>query len=172
MTFCYGIASTQAERDEPFYRMRDEGLLPFAMSTVEHPTLELWRSITHPDNGHLVRCSLENGRLAACVLLSPFRGRVWEFDFTTFRETARLAVPMAHGLFRWAFSKLDCTALTGFCPLPNRHAWRLAEACGFQKLGILPQAAWWPRRKCFVDAVQVLATPASLARSLAQRHDI
>ena len=106
--------------------------------------------------------------MLGCALFTPRRGKVWEFDFTTFRAGARLAVPLAHGGLSWAFAHLDCAAVMGLCPKPNRHAWRLAEACGFQVMGLLPQACWHARKQQYVDGVLVLCTPSSLANSTAR----
>ena len=99
--------------------------------------------------------------LTACAMFSPRRGRVWEFDFTTFRLAAALAVPMARGGLGWAFENLDCAAVMGLCPAPNRHAWRLAERCGFRVLGRLPGACLHARKKTWTDGVLVLCTPQS-----------
>ena len=105
--------------------------------------------------------------MLGCALFTPRRGKVWEFDFTTFRAGAPLAVALAHGCLSWAFDHLGCAAIVGLCPAPNRHAWRLAEACGFQIMGRLPQACWHARKKRYVDGVLVLCTPSALANSIA-----
>lgn len=105
--------------------------------------------------------------MLGCALFTPRRGRVWEFDFTTFRAGAPFAVPLAHGCLAWAFAHLDCAAIVGLCPAPNRHAWRLAETCGFQMMGRLPQACWHARKKRHVDGVLVLCTPSTLTNSIA-----
>jgi len=110
----------------------------------------------------------DTASMLGCALFTPRRGRVWEFDFTTFRTAARLAVHMAHGGLAWAFAHLDCAAIAGLCPAPNRHAWRLAEACGFRVMGRLPQACWHARKQCHVDGVLVLCTPRDLAKHTAR----
>ena len=106
--------------------------------------------------------------MLGCALFTPRRGKIWEFDFTTFRAGAPFAVPLAHGCLSWAFAHLDCAAVMGLCPAPNRHAWRLAEACGFQILGRLPQACRHARKKRHVDGILVLCTPSTLANSIAK----
>ncbi|MDO5483514.1 MAG: GNAT family protein, partial [Desulfovibrionaceae bacterium] len=98
------------------------------------------------------------GRLLACGLFSPWRGALLEFDFTTFRATAPLAVDMARQGFAWLFARVDCAGLVGICPLPNRHAWRLAEACGFQRLARLPRACFYARKGQHVDGLLFLLT--------------
>ncbi|WP_291440452.1 GNAT family protein [Desulfovibrio sp.] len=105
--------------------------------------------------------------MLGCALFTPRRGKVWEFDFTTFRAGAPFAVPLAHGGLSWAFARLGCAAIVGLCPAPNRHAWRLAEACGFKIMGRLPQSCWHARKKRHVDGVLVLCTPSALANSIA-----
>lgn len=102
--------------------------------------------------------------ILGCALFTPRRGKVWEFDCTTFRPAAHLAVSMARGGLAWAFAHLDCAAVAGLCPAPNRHAWRLAEACGFHVMGRLPQACWHARKQRHVDGVLVLCTPNDLAK--------
>ncbi len=110
--------------------------------------------------------------MLGCALFTPRRGKVWEFDFTTFRPAAHLAVRMAHGGLAWAFAHLDCAAIAGLCPAPNRHAWRLAEACGFHVMGRLPQACWHARKQCHVDGVLVLCTPRDLAERTRAREAV
>jgi RimJ/RimL family protein N-acetyltransferase len=70
---------------------------------------------------------------------------------------------MARGGLGWAFENLNCSAVMGLCPAPNRHAWRLAEHCGFRVLGRLPQACLHARKNTWVDGVLVLCTPQDLA---------
>lgn len=106
--------------------------------------------------------------MLGCALFTPRRGKVWEFDCTTFRPAARLAVHMARGGLAWAFAHLDCAAIAGLCPAPNRHAWRLAEASGFRIMGRMPHACWHARKQCYVDGVLVLCTPNDLAKLTAR----
>ncbi len=113
--------------------------------------------------GHAHRHPPHEAPLLACAMFSPRRGRVWEFDFTTFRLAASQAVPMAREGLDWAFNNLDCSAVMGLCPVPNRHAWRLAEACGFRVLGRLPHACLYARKQAWVDGVLVLCTPQDIA---------
>lgn len=172
MSFFFAPMHAQPDRDAVFHRMQAEGLTTCAMSSLANPTLEQWRHITAPEKGVLLGCYAAAGRatakaanpawLLACAMFSPRRGRVWEFDFTTFRHAAALAVPMAHGALGWAFDNLNCTAVMGLCPAPNLHAWRLAESCGFRVLGRLPGACLHARKKTWVDGVLVLCTPQSL----------
>lgn len=169
MRFVYAPLADQPSRDAVFLRMEKEGLTGCAMSSFAAPSLEDWRRATNPARGVLLGCrspasgSEAPGHLLACALFSPRRGRVWEFDFTTFRDSARLAVPMARGGLTWAFGNLDCAAVMGVCPAPNRHAWRLAERCGFRVLGRLPEACLHARKHAWVDGVLVLCTPQDMA---------
>ena len=174
MRFFYAAMHSQTDRDAVFHRMQAEGLTACAMSSVPNPTLEQWQHITAPTQGLLLGCyatqadrtshsTAAPAQLLACAMFSPRRGRVWEFDFTTFRSTAALAVPMARGGLGWAFENLNCAAVMGLCPAPNRHAWRLAERCGFRVLGRLPGACLHARKKTWTDGVLVLCTPQSLA---------
>ena len=174
MGFILAPLHSQPDRDAVFHRMQTEGLTACAMSALAEPTLEQWQRITAPargvllgcypaDAGHASRGTADPARLLACAMFSPRRGRVWEFDFTTFRHAAALAVPMAHAALGWAFENLDCAAVMGLCPAPNRHAWRLAEKCGFRVLGRLPGACLHARKKAWVDGVLVLCTPQNLA---------
>ena len=174
MRFFYAVMQAQPDRDAVFQRMQAEGLTACAMSSVPSPTLEQWRHITAQEQGVLLGCyaaeadhalpgTADPTQLLACAMFSPRRGRVWEFDFTTFRHAAALAVPMARGGLAWAFKNLNCSAVMGLCPAPNRHAWRLAEQCGFRVLGRLPQACLHARKKTWVDGVLVLCTPQDLA---------
>ena len=153
MNFVYREAVAQAERDEPFHRMREEGLLGCAMYAFAHPGLADWRRVTA--QGLLLRCEDTSGRLLACGLFTPWRGELVQFDFTAFRASARLAPAMARGGFAWIFRARPCSGIVGICPAPNRHAWRLAEACGFRVLGRLPGACFYARKGRSVDGVLV-----------------
>ncbi|WP_165071124.1 hypothetical protein [Desulfovibrio sp. ZJ200] len=163
MRFMYRPARSQAQIDEPYARMRAEGLLPYAMYAFADPGLEDWRRVTAPEKGLLLRCEDAQGRLLACGLFSPLLGKIWQFDFTAFRESAHLAPLMARQAFAWIFDRQDCAGIMGLCPAPNRHAWRLAEAVGFNVLGRLPKACFYARKQNYVDGVLVLCTPRSLA---------
>lgn len=165
--FHYLPAQDQATRDAVFVRMSAEGLLGCAMSAFAAPSLDDWQRITDPAHGVLLCCYPAAGghdpaAMLACALFTPRRGKLWEFDFTTFRAAARLAVPMARDGLAWAFTRLDCAAVLGLCPAPNRHAWRLAQACGFRLLARLPQACRHARKNRFVDGVLVCCTPSDL----------
>lgn len=176
MRFCYVPIVDTHSRNAVFERMKAEGLTACAMSSLPNPTLAHWQKITAPERGVLLGCYMSPhgettsqsapapARLLACAMFSPRRGRVWEFDFTTFRQAARLAVSMARGGLTWAFENLDCSAVMGLCPAPNRHAWRLAEACGFRLLGRLPGACLYSRKRAWVDGVLVLCTPQDIQR--------
>lgn len=160
MTLVFRPAASQAARDAVFFRMRDEGLLTCAMYALATPTLADWQRITAPERGLLLRCEDAQGRLMGCGLFSPWRGHLLEFDFTTFRDTAHLAVPMARQGFAWVFAHLDCSGIVGLCPLPNRHAWRLATACGFRQVARLPAACFYARKGCHVDGLFFVLTRA------------
>lgn len=161
MNFRYRPAVSGAERDEPFWRMEREGLLGCAMYALPSPTLADWREITA--RGLLLRCEDAAGRLLACGLFTPWRGMVWEFDFTAFRASAALAPRMARGGFAWIFSETACAGIVGLCPAPNRHAWRLARACGFRVLGRLAGACFYARKRRHVDGVFVSLSRAEWA---------
>ncbi|MDE7370169.1 MAG: hypothetical protein K2N07_00185, partial [Desulfovibrio sp.] len=80
-----------------------------------------------------------------------------------FRESAALAPAMAAGGFAWIFRETECSGIAGICPVPNRHAWRLAGACGFRVLGRLPGACFYARKGRFVDGVLVSLSRAEWA---------
>lgn len=142
-----------AARDEPFHRMAEEGLLPWAMSAFSNPTLEDWREISAASRCWMLRCEDLSGRLLAVGLFTPWRGRVWEFDFTAFRCAFDRAVPMARGAFAWMFANAPCASIMGICPSRNRHAVRLAAACGFRMLGKIPGACPWGAKDTCTDGI-------------------
>ena len=153
-------------RDEPFHRMREEKLTSTALSVFAEPTLEDWRRITAPDRCWLLRCERPGtGELLGIGIFTPWRWRVWEFDFTAFRAGFAEAAGMARGGFAWIFEHAPVDAIMGICPAQNRHAWRLAEACGFRVLGRIPGACWWARRGRHMEGVFVLVDSASLRRA-------
>ncbi|MGE9985296.1 GNAT family N-acetyltransferase [Desulfovibrio sp. SGI.169] len=143
-----------------FRQMQEEGLLPFAMSAWAKPTLRDWLALTSAggDASVLLRCEDESGRVLGCGLFTRQPYRVWHFDFTAFRAGFAVAAQQARGGFAWMFRRQDCTSVMGVCPLPNRHAWRLAEACGFRILARLPRACFYARKGTYVDGVLVLCT--------------
>lgn len=156
-------AEDQAARDAVFTRMQAQGLLPSAMSAISEPTLEAWRELTAPHRAWLVCAqTLEpQPELLGAALLTPWRHRVWEFDFTVFRPHFALAPLLARGVQAWAWEHAPCDSLMGLCPAPNRHAWRLAEAAGFTVLGRVPGACFVARGRQgqgkYVDGVLVCA---------------
>ena len=168
MEFLYRVPADddRVSRDEPFHRMQREGLLPFAMSAYAAPTLDDWRRVSAPSRCWMLRCeNADSGELMGVALFTPWRWRVWEFDFTAFRASALHAVDMARGGFAWMFKHAPCDSIIGLCPVPNRHAWRLAEGCGFTVLGRIPGACRWARTDSIVPGVMVVVTPDTLNNS-------
>ena len=163
MTLRYRQCVGRSTRTALFQLMQGEGLLACAMSAWKKPTLKDWLALTSRRDGvTLLRCEDETGRILGCGLFTRQPYRVWQFDFTAFRAGFAVAAQQARGGFQWAFEHLDCTSIMGICPLPNRHAWRLAEACGFRVLARLPKACWHARKGRYVDGVLVLCTPENL----------
>ena len=144
-----------------FRQMEAEGLLPFAMSSRAQPDLADWLALTACRDGMvLLCCEDETGQILGCGLFTRQPYRVWHFDFTAFRAGFSVAAQQARGGFAWLFKHQDCTSIMGVCPAPNRHAWRLASACGFRVLARLPKACWHARKGRYVDGVLVLCTSA------------
>lgn len=153
----------RSTRTALFQLMQGEGLLACAMSAWKKPTLKDWLALTSRRDGVvLLRCEDEAGQILGCGLFTRQPYRVWQFDFTAFRAGFAVAAEQARGGFQWAFDHLDCTSIMGVCPLPNRHAWRLAEACGFRVLARLPKACFYARKGNYVDGVLVLCTAETL----------
>lgn len=195
----YRPVTLPGERDALFFRMRAEGLLPCAMYALARPDVRHWRRLTHPGRGLLLVCEaaadpapavspvrqadsaapslVDVNHVRAVGLFSGWRGKVAEFDFTAFRPHFAEAVGMARGAFHWIFAHTGVSAIMGLCPASNRHAWRLATACGFQRLARLPQACHLARRQRLVDGLLLCCTPESLqtagehGRVKAQRPD-
>lgn len=145
MELRYRNVETEQDRAAPFFKMQEQGLLSSAMSCIDSPKLERWLEITA--RGVLLLCEDDQGELLGCGHFTPFRGQVWEFDFTAFREAFHIAPQMARGGFRWVFEHLHASAIVGFCAEPNRQAWRLARACGFEVMGLSPACAGFPDGK-------------------------
>ena len=163
MTLRYRQCVGRSTRTALFQLMQGEGLLACAMSAWKKPTLKDWLALTSRRDGVvLLRCEDETGQILGCGLFTRQPYRVWHFDFTAFRAGFSVAAEQARGGFQWAFDHLDCTSIMGVCPLPNRHAWRLAEACGFRVLARLPKACFYARKGRYVDGVLVLCTAETL----------
>ena len=155
-----------AGRKALFARMCREGLTGCAMYAWPHPREDDWLRLVSAPGRLLLQATAPDGTALACGLFSPWRGRIREFDFTVFRPAFPLAVPLARAAFRWVFRHTATSALWGLCPVSNRHAWRLATACGFVITGRLPAACWLARRGVHVDGIQLLCTPETLARAI------
>lgn len=136
-----------AGRKALFARMCREGLTGCAMYAWPHPREDDWLHLVSAPGRLLLQATTPDGTALACGLFSPWRGRIREFDFTVFRHT-------------------ETSALWGLCPVSNRHAWRLATACGFVITGRLPAACWLARRGVHVDGIQLLCTPETLTRAI------
>lgn len=159
-TFIYRVADTDKDKLAPFHLMRKEGLLPWAMPAFIDTDASAWLDIT--SHGVVLLCESMAGALLGCGHFTRFRGHVWEFDFTAFRAGFAVAPAMARGGFQWMFENYGATAIIGICPKPNRHAWKLARACGFSVFGDIPGACFFARKKKCVPGVLVLATPESV----------
>ena len=95
-----------------FQKMEEEGLLPFAMSACEKPTLTDWLALTAPRDGvALLRCEDECGGILGCALFTRQPYRVWHFDFTAFRAGFALAVEQARGGLQWIFEHPDLSLI-------------------------------------------------------------
>ena len=163
----------RSTRTALFQLMQGEGLLACAMSAWKKPTLKDWLALTSRRDGvTLLRCEDETGRILGCGLFTRQPYRVWHFDFTAFRAGFAVAAEQARGGFQWAFDHLDCTSVMGVCPAPNRHAWRLAGACGFRVLARLPKACFYARKGNYVDGILVLCTKEDLNMVTQQNPEV
>jgi len=162
-TFIYTEATTLDAYVAPFQKMQAEGLLPWAMSCFEVPTLEMWLRVTA--HGVLLCCNdATSGELFGCAHFTQFQGTIWRFDFTAFHAGFPCAAQQAQGGFAHMFARHGASAIVGITPAPFRHAWGLAEACGFEIVTRLPGACWLARKQRFVDGVMVMCTPQTLRK--------
>ncbi len=169
MEYAYFIVPNEAKlayamRKALFERMQEEGLLPFTMHAYVNPRLEDWLNITQEHKGHIL-CCVQKGsawddvrQIRAMAWISPWQGRVWTFDFTVFRAHFTEAAAMSRGALQWIFSHLPCDSVLGISAQSNRHAWRLAQAAGFEVLGKVPGACYKARNYSYEDGVLVQAT--------------
>ena len=157
----YAEAATPEAKAAPYQKMEAEGLLPWAMSCFTAPTLETWLKVTA--HGVLLCCTdADTGDLLGCGHFTTFQGSVWRFDFTAFRAGFHCAAQQAQGGFDYMFQRHGASAIVGITPVQFRHAWQLAEACGFEIVTRLPGACWLARKQRFVDGVMVMCTPQTL----------
>ena len=161
MIFTYTEATTLEAKAVPYHKMEAEGLLPWAMSCIDNPTLERWLEITAA--GVLLCCNDKaSGKLLGCAHFTAFQGTIWRFDFTAFHAGFHCAAKQAQGAFAHMFERHGASAIVGITPVQFRHAWGLAEACGFEIVTRLPGACWLARKQSFVDGVMVMCTPQTL----------
>lgn len=157
----YTEAQSPQTRTMPYRKMEAEGLLPWAMSCVDTPTLERWLGITA--RGVLLCCNdADTGDLLGCGHFTRFQGAIWRFDFTAFHAGFACAAQQAQGGFAHMFGRHAASAIVGITPVRFRHAWGMAEACGFAVITRLPGACWLARKQRFVDGVMVMCTPQTL----------
>ncbi len=142
-----------AERVAIFERMQDEGLISLAMSAYKNPTLGDWLDVTAIEKCVFLGCYNDDDTLMGCATFTRFRGLVYEFDFTAFRDFFYTAVEQAKGGFAWMFRHTDAKSIIGICPVTNRHALALAHACGFVEMGRLHKACYVARIGRYVDGV-------------------
>lgn len=160
-TFIYTETTTPEAKAVPYHKMEAEGLLPWAMSCIDNPTLERWLEITAA--GVLLCCNDEaSGKMLGCAHFTAFQGTIWRFDFTAFHAGFHCAAKQAQGGFAHMFERHGASAIVGITPVQFRHAWGLAEACGFEIVTRLPGACWLARKQSFVDGVMVMCTPQTL----------
>lgn len=163
MIFTYTEATTPEAKAAPFHKMKAECLLPWAMSCIDNPTQERWLEITAA--GVLLCCNDEaSGKLLGCAHFTQFQGTIWRFDFTAFHAGFNCASKQAQGGFAHMFERHGASAIVGITPVQFRHAWGLAEACGFEIVTRLPGACWLARKQRFVDGVMVMCTPQTLRK--------
>lgn len=157
----YTEAATLDTYVAPYQKMAAEGLLPWAMSGFAAPTLETWLKVTA--HGVLLCCTnADTGDLLGCGHFTTFQGSVWRFDFTAFHAGFHCTAQQAQGGFDYMFQRHGASAIVGITPVQFRHAWQLAEVCGFEIVTRLPGACWLARKQRFVDGVMVMCTPQSL----------
>lgn len=157
----YTEATTPEAKATSFHKMEAEGLLPWAMSGFTAPTLDTWLRVTA--HGVLLCCTdAATGDLLGCGHFTIFQGSVWRFDFTAFHAGFHCAAQQAQGAFDYMFTQHDASAIVGITPVQFRHAWQLAEDCGFEIVTRLPGACWLARKQKYVDGVMVVCTPQSL----------
>lgn len=159
--FTYTEATKTLEKARIFHKMKNEGLLPWAMSCFENPTPETWLKVTA--HGVLL-CSNDanTGDMLGCAHFTQFQGTAWRFDFTAFHAGFTCAAQQAQGAFAHMFERHGASAIVGITPVQFRHAWGLAEACGFEIITRMPGACWLARKQRFVAGVMVMCTPQTL----------
>lgn len=155
------------DRDVVFWRMENEGLLGAAMYSTEAPTYNDWLDVLKRVDilhGTMIGAYDENGVLAGFAQFMPVLTEYadYEFDFCVFRHAFKDAVHLGHLAAEWAFENIQCDRLVGITPITNRHAWRIAEACGFRRHGVTPNLCYVARKHKKVDGVITICTPESL----------
>lgn len=155
------------DRDVVFWRMENEDLLGAAMYSLSAPTYDDWLDVLERVdmlNGTMIGAYDEHGVLAGFAQLVPFPDdqAACEFDFCVFRHAFKDAVNLAHMGAAWAFENLSCDRLVGITPITNRHAWKIAEACGFRRHSVTPELCYVARKQKKVNGVITICTPESL----------
>ncbi len=166
MSYSFFVLPNKHElsRHKIFMRIQEEKLTTFCMHSEKNPTLERWLEITDPSKGWLLCCVPKNmelhtvDTLCAIAWITPWRGRIWTFDFTVFRPYFSKAPHMSKAALAWIFTHAPCDNLMGICPISNAHAWRIATQSGFEILGKLHNACFHTKRSTYEDGVLVIAS--------------
>lgn len=149
-------------RSALYSRMLDEGLADYAMS-ARHLDDDGWLELTTPAPGNILLASVDIlGHYHGTALFTQRDYNMWLFDFTSFRAGFHRAAEQARGAFAWIFERMKASCIYGVTPVQFRHAWALAEACGFEIAARLPGACWLARKQRFVEGVMVMCTPQTL----------
>lgn len=154
-------------RDVLFWMMENEGLLGAAMYSMASPTYDDWLDVlarVDRFHGTMIGAYDEYCWLYGFAQLLPFPDdqAAYEFDFCVFRHAFKEAVQLGHLAAAWAFENLPCDRLVGITPITNRHAWKIAEACGFVRHSVTPELCYVARKHKKVDGVITICTPESL----------
>ena len=162
LPYRYAQITEPAVRSALYARIIDEGIADYAMSARQLDESG-WLELTQPAPGNILLASVDClGHYHGTALFTKRDYNMWLFDFTSFRAGFHRAAEQARGAFAWIFGQANASCIYGVTPVQFRHAWRLAEACGFEIVTRLPGACWLARKQRFVDGVMVMCTPQTL----------
>ncbi|MCC8049525.1 MAG: hypothetical protein LIP10_02565 [Clostridiales bacterium] len=84
------------------------------------------------------------------------------------REYFQLGKDLFIGGSLFCVEKLDGSCCVGKTPVVNRHMINLLDSIGYQRIGYIPEACWFARKRKFAGCVVSIATRQSLLRAKKQ----
>lgn len=142
-----------------YSRLLDEGLADYAMSARQLDA-DGWLELTMPAPGNILHWHrlIASGHYHGTALFTQRGTACGRLILPAFALGSIVRLGRRVEPFAWIFEQANASCIYGVTPALFRHAWGLAEACGFKIVTRLPGACWLARKQRFVEGVMVMCT--------------